>query len=72
MFNTLLPHMSVAAPIIANPTSVLHLLQSSTYAFASVLSRRAGRKELCACYATSAFIHGLLGACHLFSLDDFI
>ena len=39
-----------------------------TYSVAATSARRAGHTALTGCYATSALLHGLLGACHCMHL----
>jgi hypothetical protein len=54
--------------IAQNPIVLLYVLQACTYGAAAALVRRSDHSSLTICYLASAFLHGLLGACHLFKL----
>ena len=55
--------------LLDNPFVVLYCLQAFTYSVAATSARHAGHKGLTRCYATSALLHGLLGACHFMHLN---
>ena len=52
-----------------NPFVALYAVQAATYAAAAALSWRQNHRSLTICYAASALLHGLLGACHVAHFD---
>ena len=48
-----------------NSFAALYVLQAATYAAAAAFSRKEDHARLAHCYLASAFLHALLGACHV-------
>ncbi len=60
--------LEIIAHLLQDPAVALYSMQACTYGVAAALSRHLGHSPLAICYAASAIIHGLLGACHFLHL----
>lgn len=50
---------------IPNPLVILYGAQALTYFVAAMLYRRAGHRDLAACYGASAALHSAMAATHM-------